>query len=85
MSLSTDYSTSASQANNNKINAEDINLQHINADARAVLEFWFAKDNEPYWFEKNEDFDQLINFVPFDFITVFAEYLYAAILINFEA
>ena len=60
MSLSTDYSTSASQANHNKINAEDINLQHINADARAVLEFWFDEDNEPYWFEKNDDFDQRI-------------------------
>ena len=43
MSLSTDYSTSASQANHNKINAEDINLQHINADARAVLDFGLMK------------------------------------------
>ena len=60
MSLSTGYSTSASQANHNKINAEDINLQHINADARAVLEFWFNEDNEPYWFEKNDDFDQVL-------------------------
>lgn len=60
MSLSTDYSTAASQANSNKISAKDINLEHINADARAVLEFWFDKDNEAFWFEKNDDFDRQI-------------------------
>ncbi|MDN5666585.1 MAG: DUF924 domain-containing protein [Psychrobacter sp.] len=32
----------------------------MDADARAVLDFWFDKDNEAYWFEKNDAFDQKI-------------------------
>lgn len=60
MSLSTDYSTATSQLHTNQLDATDINLEHIDADARAVLDFWFDKDNEPYWFEKNDDFDQRI-------------------------
>nr|WP_317199472.1 DUF924 family protein [uncultured Psychrobacter sp.] len=29
-------------------------------DARAVLDFWFDKDNEVCWFEQNDNFDQQI-------------------------
>ncbi|MES1964488.1 DUF924 domain-containing protein [Psychrobacter sp. AH5] len=60
MSLSTDYSKSVNKAGLAQINAKDIDLTHLNADARAVLEFWFDKDNQPYWFEKNDDFDKCI-------------------------
>ncbi len=61
MSLSTDYSKSASQAGSAAMQAKDINLAHLNDDARAVLAFWFDKDNEPYWFEKNDNFDKQID------------------------
>ncbi len=61
MSLSTDYSKSINQAGSAEINAKDINLEHLNADARAVLDFWFDEDNQAYWFEKNDDFDKRIN------------------------
>lgn len=60
MSLSTDYSTSKSPANFSHLDHTSIDLSHLDADARAVLDFWFDKDNEPYWFEKNDDFDQQI-------------------------
>ncbi|WP_352337625.1 DUF924 family protein [Psychrobacter sp. 16-MNA-CIBAN-0192] len=36
------------------------NLSQLNADARTVLDFWFAKDNEPYWFVADDDFDTQI-------------------------
>ena len=35
-------------------------LTKLNADARAVLEFWFAKENEPYWFVADDSFDKKI-------------------------
>ncbi len=60
MSLSTDYSKSTTQAGTIEIDAKDINLAHLNIDARAVLTFWFDKDSEPYWFEKNDAFDKRI-------------------------
>lgn len=60
MSLSTDYSKSVNQAGSADIDIKDINLTHLNDDARAVLAFWFDKDNESYWFEKNDDFDKRI-------------------------
>ena len=60
MSLSTDYSSAASQANLSQLEPKNINLAHLDADARAVLDFWFDKDNEAYWFEKNDAFDQKI-------------------------
>ncbi|OLF38546.1 hypothetical protein BTV98_05370 [Psychrobacter sp. Cmf 22.2] len=37
-----------------------MNLEHLNADACAVLDFWFDKDNEQYWFEQNNNFDNQI-------------------------
>jgi len=61
MSLSTDYSTASSQENLSKIDPKNIPLDHLNPDARAVLDFWFDKDNEPYWFAKNDQFDQQIH------------------------
>ncbi len=60
MSLSTDYSKSTTRAGTIEIDAKDINLEHLDANARAVLKFWFDKDSEPYWFEKNETFDKRI-------------------------
>ncbi len=60
MSLSTDYSTSASQANLSQLDLKNINLEYLNADACAVLDFWFDKDNEQYWFEQNNNFDKQI-------------------------
>lgn len=60
MSLSTDYSTSKDQANLPALDSDHIDLSHLNVDAQAVLAFWFDKENEPYWFEQNEDFDQQI-------------------------
>ncbi len=60
MSLSTDYSTSKSPANFSHLDHTRIDLSHLDADARAVLDFWFDKDNKPYWFEKNDGFDQQI-------------------------
>lgn len=61
MSLSTDYSTSKSHVNSLLLDPKSINLDHLDSDARAVLDFWFNEDNEPYWFEKNEDFDKQID------------------------
>lgn len=60
MSLSTDYSTSTSQAHSALLNPNNIDLTHLNPDARAVLDFWFSADNEAYWFEQNNNFDQQI-------------------------
>lgn len=36
------------------------NLTQLNANARAVLEFWFSADNEPYWFIADDNFDRHI-------------------------
>ncbi|MEN6670130.1 DUF924 family protein [Psychrobacter sp. B38] len=60
MSLSTDYSTARSQANLSQLDTQNINLEHLDPHARAVLDFWFDKNNEQYWFVKNDDFDQQI-------------------------
>lgn len=60
MSLSTDYSTATNQANLAPLDPNNIDLTHLDADARAVLDFWFDKDNEQYWFAQNDDFDQQI-------------------------
>ncbi|KRU23169.1 hypothetical protein AS194_05855 [Psychrobacter piscatorii] len=35
-------------------------MTHLYPDARAVLDFWFNKDNEACWFEQNDRFDQQI-------------------------
>lgn len=56
MSLSTDYSSSV-----NKPDLTQIDLPHLHADARAILEFWFDTANEPYWFIADNDFDQQIS------------------------
>ncbi len=61
MSLSTDYSSSTNRPNVTSVDPKNINLEYLNADARAVLDFWFDEDNKPYWFAKNEDFDQQIH------------------------
>ena len=61
MSLSTDYSTSKSHTNLSSLEFKNINLEHLDSEARAVLDFWFDKDNEPYWFAQNDDFDKKIN------------------------
>ncbi|MGO2018367.1 DUF924 family protein [Psychrobacter sp. FME61] len=60
MALSTDYSSSSSQANSAQLTPKDIDLSHLNPDARAVLDFWFDKRNEPYWFKQNSHFDKQI-------------------------
>lgn len=60
MSLSTDYSRSSNQAGSTELNLNTINLEHLHPDARAVLDFWFDKDNEAYWFKKSDDFDAQI-------------------------
>lgn len=56
MSLSTNYTTSLNQPD-----LTQLALPYLHPDTRAVLEFWFDKDNEPYWFLENADFDQQIN------------------------
>ena len=61
MSLSTDYSSAASQTNLSKLESRNIDLTHLDPNARAVLDFWFDKNNEQYWFAKNDDFDQRIH------------------------
>lgn len=61
MSLSTDYYSAQNQTNTPLLDAADINLDHLDSDARTVLDFWFDKKNEPYWFVKNDDFDQQID------------------------
>ena len=60
MSLSTDYSSSASQTNLSQLDPRNINLEYLDNNARAVLDFWFDKDNEQYWFAQNDDFDKQI-------------------------
>ncbi|WP_367104387.1 DUF924 family protein [uncultured Psychrobacter sp.] len=60
MSLSTDYTSSSKTRAAHPLETTDINLDALHPDARAVLDFWFDKDNEPYWFEKNDNFDQQI-------------------------
>ena len=60
MSLSTDYSTSKSHTNLSSLELKNINLEHLDSEARAVLDFWFDKNNEPYWFAQNDDFDTQI-------------------------
>lgn len=60
MSLSTDYSSSASSANLSQLDSNNINIEHLDADARAVLDFWFDQDNEQHWFAQNDDFDKQI-------------------------
>jgi len=60
MSLSTDYSTTTSQTHSSQLDPKNIHLEHLDANARAVLEFWFDKDNEQYWFAQNDDFDTQI-------------------------
>lgn len=60
MSLSTDYSTARSQANLSQLDPKNINLEYLDPDACAVLDFWFDKDNEAYWFVKDDKFDQQI-------------------------
>nr|WP_259365113.1 DUF924 family protein [Psychrobacter sp. GP33] len=46
---------------NNSIPQSQPNLTLLNADSRAVLEFWFEKDNEPYWFIADDNFDKQID------------------------
>ena len=60
MSLSTDYSTPASRSHSPELDSKSINLTHLDADACAVLDFWFDKDSEPYWFVQDDRFDQQI-------------------------
>ncbi|WP_062946403.1 DUF924 family protein [Psychrobacter piscatorii] len=60
MALSTDYSTSASRSHASQLDPKHIDLTHLYPDARAVLDFWFNKDNEACWFEQNDRFDQQI-------------------------
>lgn len=60
MSLSTDYSTSLEQSDLTQLDSITLNLTHLHSDARAVLDFWFDEDNEPYWFLEDDKFDQTI-------------------------
>jgi len=60
MSLSTDYSSYISKVNSPQLESKNIDLTHLDPDARAVLEFWFDKKNEPYWFKQNSHFDKQI-------------------------
>jgi len=60
MSLSTDYSTSASRSHSSQLDPKNIDLTYLEPDARAVLDFWFDKNNEAYWFEQNDRFDKQI-------------------------
>lgn len=60
MSLSTDYSSSASQTNLSQLDPRNINLEYLDNNARAILDFWFDKDSEQYWFAQNDDFDKQI-------------------------
>ena len=55
MSLSTDYSSAQRHPD-----LTQLDLPQLNADARAVLDFWFDADNEAYWFVENPDFDKQI-------------------------
>ena len=60
MALSTDYSTSASRSHSSQLDPKNIDLTYLDPDARAVLDFWFDKNNEAYWFEQNDRFDKQI-------------------------
>lgn len=60
MSLSTDYSTSKSRVNHVSLDPKDIDLTYLDPAARDVLDFWFSKNSEAYWFEQNDHFDQQI-------------------------
>lgn len=60
MALSTDYSTSASRSHASQLDPKSIDLTYLDPDARAVLDFWFDKDNEACWFEQNDRFDKQI-------------------------
>jgi uncharacterized protein (DUF924 family) len=60
MALSTDYSTSASRSHSSQLDSKNIDLTYLNPDARAVLDFWFDKNNEAYWFEQDDHFDKQI-------------------------
>lgn len=60
MALSTDYSTSSSQANSAQLDPKSVDLTYLNPDARAVLDFWFDPNNEQYWFAQNDRFDKQI-------------------------
>ena len=60
MALSTDYSTSSSQANSAQLDPKNIDLTHLDPNARAVLDFWFDTNNEQYWFAQNDNFDRQI-------------------------
>ncbi|MGP4846772.1 DUF924 family protein [Marinobacter sp. 1Y8] len=60
MALSTDYSTSASRSHSSQLDPKNIDLNYLDPDARAVLDFWFDKNNEAYWFEQNDRFDKQI-------------------------
>ena len=51
MTLSTD----------NSILQPQPNLTQLHSDARAVLDFWFAQENEAYWFVVDDDFDKQID------------------------
>lgn len=55
MSLSTDYSSAQRHPD-----LTQLDLPQLNADARAVLEFWFDTSNESYWFVEDNNFDQQI-------------------------
>lgn len=60
MALSTDYSTAKNPANLSQLDPQNISLEYLDADARAVLDFWFDKNNEQYWFAQNDVFDKKI-------------------------
>lgn len=60
MSLSTDYSTASSASHLSPRDSHHISLEYVAADARAVLDFWFDKDHEAYWFVQDDDFDKQI-------------------------
>ncbi|WP_394123565.1 DUF924 family protein [Psychrobacter nivimaris] len=60
MALSTDYSTSASRSHSSQLDPKNIDLTYLDPNARAVLDFWFDKNNEAYWFEQNDRFDKQI-------------------------
>lgn len=55
MSLSTDYSRSLNQPD-----LTQLELPHLDPEARAVLEFWFDEDSKPYWFVADDEFDRKI-------------------------
>ena len=61
MALSTDYTSASNQADLTQLDATNIDLKTLHPNARAVLDFWFDKNNAQYWFAKNDDFDQKIN------------------------